>query len=101
MYASTEANTAPLERYLADSITPGKGWEVWGEPPGLCDGTYNATCGRWTKDECVLYGHHDGRGAVIGNEYSVCWLVMALKDLKEDAIILKLHTWHMWELRVQ
>jgi len=93
MYASTEANTAPLERYLADSITPGKGWEVWGEPPGLCDGTYNATCGRWTKDECVLYGHHDGRGAVIGNEYSG-WLVMTLKDLKEGVIVLKLHTWH-------
>ena len=36
-------------------------------------------------------GHHDGRGAVIGNEYSG-WLVMTLKDLKEGVIILKLHT---------
>jgi hypothetical protein len=80
-------------RYLEDSITPGKGWNVWGEPPGLCDGTYNATCGRYTKSECAMYGHHDGRGAVIGNEFSG-WLVMTLKDLKEGVIILKLHTWH-------
>jgi len=90
---STEADPTPLQRGLAESITPGKGWEVWGEPPGLCDGTYNATCGRWTKDECVMYGHHDARGAVIGNEYSG-WLVMTLKDLKEGIIVLKLHTWH-------
>jgi len=90
---SMKANTTPLTRNLEDSITPGKGWEVWGEPPGLCDGTYNATCGRWTKDECVMYGHHDGRGAVIGNEFSG-WLVMTLKDLKEGVIVLKLHTWH-------
>ena len=41
----------------------------------------------------MLYGHHDGRGAVIGNEYSG-WLVMTLKDLKEGVIVLKLHTWY-------
>ena len=90
---SSSANTAALKRNLEGDIIPGKGWEVWGEPPGLCDGTYNNTCGRWTKDECAMIGHHDGRGAVIGNEYSG-WLVMTLKDLKEGVIILKLHTWH-------
>jgi len=84
---------ANIPRHLEDSITPGKGWEVHGEPPGLCDGTYNVTCGRSTESDCVLYGHHDGRGAVIGNEFSG-WLVMNLKDLKEGVIILKLHTWH-------
>jgi len=91
--SSTEDKTTSLSRGLEETIKPGKGWEVWGEPPGLCDGTYNGMCGRWTKDECVMYGHHDGRGAVIGNEYSG-WLVMTLNDLKEGIIILKLHTWH-------
>lgn len=91
--SSTEYSTTSLSRGLEETIKPGKGWEVWGEPPGYCDGTYNAACGRWTKDECVMYGHHDGRGAVIGNEYSG-WLVMNLWDLKEGIIILKLHTWH-------
>jgi len=93
---SMKVNTASSKRNLENSVTPGKGWEVWGEPPGLCDGTYNATCGRWKEDECVLYGHHDGRGAVIGNELSG-WLVMTLKDLKEGVIVLKLHTWHTKE----
>merc|ERR1719491_1213110 len=90
---SARDTTSLLTRHLEGSITPGTGWEVWGEPPGLCDGTYNATCGRWTENECLLYGHHDPRGAVIGNEYSG-WLVMTLKELKEGIIILKLHTWH-------
>lgn len=77
-----------------DTIVPGKGWEVWDEPQGVCDGTYNVTCDRHTKSECVLLGHHDFRGAVVGNEFSG-WLVMTLKDLKEGIIILKLHTWHV------
>mmetsp|Transcript_27767 Transcript_27767/g.65251 ORF Transcript_27767/g.65251 Transcript_27767/m.65251 type:complete len:895 (-) Transcript_27767:3416-6100(-) len=89
-------STSPLARNLQDTITPGKGWEVWEEPPGFCDGTYNATCGRWTGDDCFLNGHHDARAAVIGNEFSG-WLVMSLKDLKEGIIILKLHTWHTEE----
>jgi hypothetical protein len=80
-------------RLLEGDIIPGKGWEVWEEPQGVCDGTYNVTCDRYTKSECVLLGHHDFRGAVIGNEFSG-WLVMTLKDLKEGIIVLKLHTWH-------
>jgi len=90
---SMNDSLTPLTRNLEDSITPGKGWQVTGEPQGLCDGTYNATCGRSTNSECVLYGHHAGRGAIIGNEFSG-WLVMSLNDLKEGIIILKLHTWH-------
>lgn len=80
-------------RRLGDDIEPGKGWKVFDEPAGLCDGTYNATCGRDTDSECFLYGHHDARGAVIGDE-SAGWLVMNLEDLKEGVIILKLHTWY-------
>ena len=76
-----------------DDIVPGKGWEVFGEPQGICDGTYEAICGRSTDNECILSGHHDGRGAVIGNEYAG-WLVLQLKDLKEGIIVVKLHTWH-------
>lgn len=83
-------------RHLEEDIVPGKGWEVWEEPQGICDGTYNVTCDRYTKSECVLLGHHDFRGAVIGNEFSG-WLVMTLKDLKEGIIVVKLHTWHTEE----
>ncbi|KAG7356197.1 hypothetical protein IV203_000883 [Nitzschia inconspicua] len=88
----TSATSGSSDRKL-EEIVPGTGWEIWDEPQGVCDGTYNNTCNRWTGNECVLYGHHDYRGAIIGNEYSG-WLVMTLKDLKEGIIILKLHTWH-------
>ena len=50
----------PNNRSLGSKIVPGKGWQVFGEPQGYCDGTYNAVCGRETDNECVLYGHHDG-----------------------------------------
>jgi hypothetical protein len=78
-------------RNLTSDITPGKGWEIFGENSGICDGSYNADCQR--EGRCVLQGQHAGRGAIIGNEYSG-WLVVTLKDLKEGIIILKLHTWH-------
>jgi hypothetical protein len=74
-------------------IIPGKGWEVWGEPQGVCDGTYDAVCGRSTDNDCVLYGHHDGRGDIIGNEFSG-WLVLTLQDVTEGLIVIKLQTWH-------
>lgn len=74
-------------------VIPGKGWEVWGEPQGYCDGTYNSVCALQTDSECALYGHHDGRGGIIGNEFSG-WLVLTLKDVTEGLIMIKLHTWH-------
>jgi len=74
-----------------EEITPGKGWEIWGENPGTCDGTYDAECQR--EGACVLQGQEAGRGAIIGNEYSG-WLVVNLQDVKEGVIVLKLHTWH-------
>jgi len=73
-------------------IVPGKGWEISGEPQGLCDGTYNAVCDRWTQSNCVLSGHHDARAALVGNALSG-WLVMTLKGLKEGIIVIKVHTW--------
>ena len=80
-------------RQLGDKIIPGSGWEVFGEPQGYCDGTYEAVCGRSTDNNCILTGHHDARGAVIGNEYAG-WLVMQLQNVKEGIIVIKLHTWH-------
>jgi len=79
------------KRGLNDDITPGKGWEIWGEHAGICDGTYNSECQR--EGECVLQGRNAARGAIIGNEYSG-WLVVTLKGVKEAIIILKLHLWH-------
>lgn len=54
----SKTSNAAVNRTLAE-ISPGKGWQVFGEPQGYCDGTYSAVCGRHTDNECVLYGHHD------------------------------------------
>jgi hypothetical protein len=89
--SSVPASTLSSRRL--DDIVPGNGWQVFDEPQGTCDGSYEAVCGRSTDNACILPGHHDGRGAVIGNEYAG-WLVMQLKDLKEGIIVVKLHTWH-------
>lgn len=56
----TTSAMQPLEIYrtsnrsLEGGIVPGKGWQLFGEPPGYCDGTYNSICNRAT--ECVLQG---------------------------------------------
>jgi hypothetical protein len=62
-----------------------------GEPPGDCNGEYNAICGRVYDDPCPTLGHHDSRGMVVGNEWAG-WLVMELPEVKEGIIILKLIT---------
>jgi hypothetical protein len=87
-----EPDLTQSSRSLND-IVPGKGWQVFDEPQGTCDGSYESVCGRSTDNDCILPGHHDGRGAVIGNEYAG-WLVLQLKDLKEGILVVKLHTWH-------
>ncbi|CAB9497414.1 expressed unknown protein [Seminavis robusta] len=74
-----------------DEIKPGIGWEIVEEPQGYCDGSYAAVCARWTHHECVLSGHHDARGMLLGNGFSG-WLVMNVK-IKEGLIILKFHSW--------
>jgi len=45
-------------RSLETDIVPGKGWQLIGELPGYCDGTYNSDCNR--AGDCVLQGHQAG-----------------------------------------
>lgn len=73
-------------------ITPGKGWELVGEPEGYCDGSYYAQCNRDTNNDCVLHGHHDARAALIGNALSG-WLVFTVPAVKEGIIMIKVHSW--------
>jgi hypothetical protein len=93
---ATKTESAPSigaeqQRRELDEIKPGKGWELSGEPQGQCDGTYYAVCSRSSDSACVLAGHHDARGSLVGNALSG-WLVMNVK-VKEGIIILKVHTW--------
>jgi hypothetical protein len=83
-----------VRRRLDEEIVPGEGWDVAMEPQGHCDGTYDSVCAHETHEECFLMGHPDGRGAVVGTEWSG-WLVMTLKALKQGIIVIKLQTWHL------
>jgi hypothetical protein len=86
----------PSDRQLAsDTIVPGKGY-VLAHPLGYCDGSYNAICGRSTDSDCLLYGHHDGRGGIRFNEYSG-WIVMNVPKVQHGIIMIKMETWHFPE----
>ena len=77
------------------AIIPGIGWQIIDEPQGICDGSYDSICAKSTRNRCVLYGHHDERGAVLGSELSG-WLVLQIprEEVVQGIIILKLHTWY-------
>jgi len=90
MQISSEKNSRKIQN---DEILPGKGWEVTGSEPGNCDGTATGICGRRPTSKCLLYGHMDGRGGLLGNGLSG-WLVMNLSNITEGLIILKMETWH-------
>jgi|UPI000581A067 hypothetical protein len=90
---SPQRNASRSERRAAsDAIVPGKGWQVVSEMPGQCDGEYHSVCGRHVDISCPMLGHHDGRGVLVGNEYSG-WIVLNLPKVTEGLIIIKLFTW--------
>lgn len=86
----------PMERrFVSDEIVPGKGYQV-DHPVGYCDGSYNAICQRSADSDCLLYGHHDGRGGLRFNEFSG-WIVMDVPKVENGIIIIKMETWHQPE----
>lgn len=96
--SSTAASALPTAADVVNTTTtivPGLGWQLIDEPQGICDGTYDSVCARSTRNRCVLYGHHDERGAVLGSEMSG-WLVLQIprEEVQEGILILKLHTWY-------
>lgn len=79
-------------RYL--DINAGKGWQFSRVLPGNCDGTYDAICGRLPSSDCLLDGHMDSRGGILGNELSG-WLVFNVPEIKEGIIMLKFESNHL------
>jgi hypothetical protein len=94
LYSSHLPRLPEKNRRLDDEIVPGEGWDIALEPQGFCDGTYDAICAHASNEECFLLGHHDGRGAIVGNEYAG-WLVMTLKNVTHGIIVIKIQTWHI------
>ncbi len=107
LVGDADAVSAPLETELAvatnqsryirgrrlESIEVGKGWQVRGYP-GNCDGTYTGICNRMESESCLLYGHMDYRGGILGNEFSG-WLVFNVPKVTAGLIIFKFEEWHL------
>lgn len=88
-----EAAEVSRQRNLdTGDIKPGKGFAL-DHPNGYCDGSYNAICGRAPDSDCLLYGHHDGRGGLRFHEYSG-WIKMNVPKVKHGIIMIKMETWH-------
>ena len=74
-----------------EAITPGKGWMVWNHIPGFCDGSAQSTCNRGPKNTCLLAGHNDFPGGILGDALSG-WLMLQIKHVKEGIILARLDT---------
>lgn len=88
---ATDVEVAIGQRQLADKIELGKGWQHVDEFPGNCDGGYYSHCGRFADQACPMLGHHDSRGAVVGNEFSG-WMVLEIPKVEEGLIMIKIYS---------
>ena len=59
----------------------------------FCDGTVDSFCNRGQSNDCLLYGHNDGRGGLLFHGFSG-WLIFNLPDLQNGYVVIKLETWH-------
>jgi len=82
------------------NIVPGEGWTVMGHPAGYCDGTLNSVCHREISSNCLLSGHNDGRGHLVGDGLSG-WLVLDLKDVSEGIFMARMEDWHQFNYNVR
>lgn len=88
------SNLVPdYEQYLvkpkferAPSVPIGKGHYL-NSYPGFCDGSVDSWCRRGDTDDCLLYGHNDGRTGILTNSVSG-WMVLYLPNVKVRCIIL-------------
>lgn len=74
----------------SNEIVAGKGWEL-DTLPGTCDGSTTAICGRQPSSDCLLYGHMNYDGGLVGDESSG-WLVMNLSDVAKGIVMIKVET---------
>ncbi|KAL3793748.1 hypothetical protein HJC23_013310 [Cyclotella cryptica] len=79
-------------RRLTSEIIPGEGWTVIGHPPGFCDGTSNGVCGRVPSSECIMSGHMDSRGMLVGDALSG-WVTFQLTDVSAGIFAARIQYW--------
>lgn len=77
-----------------NTIVPGN-WIFFGAASGICGGEYYDICGREDGNKCLLSGHGDRRGGILGDSSSG-WLIMDLPIIAKTKgiIIIKIENWH-------
>lgn len=58
----------------------------------FCDGSVDSFCSKGADQNCLLYGHNDGRNGLDFDGYSG-WMVMNVPDLKNGYVVLKFESW--------
>jgi hypothetical protein len=76
--------------------------QVIGHPPGFCDGTSNGVCGRGPSSECLMSGHMDSRGMLVGDALSG-WITFQLNDVSAGIFAARIQYWqeHNSNLRTE
>lgn len=60
---------------------------------GFCDGTSNQLCRRDSSNDCLMSGHSDSRGTMVGDALSG-WLTFKLKDVSQGIFAGRIEYWH-------
>jgi hypothetical protein len=58
----------------------------------FCDSSVDSFCNRGMANDCLLYGHNDGRYGYLIDGYSG-WLVMNVPDVKNGYIVVNYQSW--------
>jgi len=87
-YLSSQVKPPAFETTMTNStLQGGKGWSLkTNAAADNCDGSYDSFCNRPSTSNCLLYGHNDGRGQLVGDGLSG-WLLMTLKNVREGFIM--------------
>jgi len=76
----------------APSLPVGKGYYL-NTYAGFCDGSVDSWCSKQASQQCLLYGHNDGRNGIYMDSFCG-WFVTNLPEVKHGFIALKIETWH-------
>jgi hypothetical protein len=79
---------------VSSSLPPGKGFKLTTKvADNNCDGVIESFCDRGASNNCMLYGHMDGRNGILFDSLSG-WMKLIVPKLKYGYIVIKIETWH-------
>lgn len=90
-----DGNVSVPRNLYGDEVVPGQGWYFSNEvkvSPGYCDGSPVSWCKRTKGNNCLLYGHNDGRAYLLGDGLSG-WLIFTLPSMKEGLVFGRIEAW--------